>query len=527
MENDQNQASIDIVVRVSPSKMLTSPETMPLPLDSVNDLLKIPAHEDLLQYVAQIKNGTSPFILFTEQAIEALEGGVSRALRFMLGQPQSIGLTLETPTLGTVYGATRSQSPPRRLATHTRKIDVLPAWFSMVRRDAFLQSDALDHNYKTLEFSLLHYSCWAHSRNVFLSALSVGDLKADARTLVESMLTNRSHMLAQDYEQFRSHWGDSYCPPQLRIESLGRFFHISSDKPGIAACEVAPVKFSILCPTYKATYFEEALTSVVNQSYQNWEFIALIDGPRKKERDLIRAKLDDYACDSRIRSYEQENKGTGAARRRLATLAKGDFVVTLDDDDMLTPNTLESFAVAIRENPDIKILRGGTQLIGKVEKYLQPRKRIVVDGVSADLFEVNQPFAIARETLKELGGFRGDERFRMAGEDSAFFLTENSPCIDAGDPSSPPDPDSTIADIGAFYFDQTQVIEDLTITIFNDDVMLDWEDVPWAAVYHIYRSQTPYFEVSGMTPIGGSETSEYLDENILEEGPQFYRVTWE
>lgn len=38
--------------------------------------------------------------------------------------------------------------------------------------------------------------------------------------------------------------------------------------------------------------------------------------------------------------------------------------------------------------------------------------------------------------------------------DSAFRLTADSPCIDAGDPSFPFDPDSTITDMGAFYYDQ-------------------------------------------------------------------------
>jgi predicted outer membrane repeat protein len=38
--------------------------------------------------------------------------------------------------------------------------------------------------------------------------------------------------------------------------------------------------------------------------------------------------------------------------------------------------------------------------------------------------------------------------------DSAYYLTANSPCIDAGDPGTPYDPDGTIADLGAFYFDQ-------------------------------------------------------------------------
>ena len=38
-----------------------------------------------------------------------------------------------------------------------------------------------------------------------------------------------------------------------------------------------------------------------------------------------------------------------------------------------------------------------------------------------------------------------------------YHLQPDSPCIDAGDPTSPLDPDNTIADIGAFYFNQLSV----------------------------------------------------------------------
>jgi parallel beta-helix repeat protein/predicted outer membrane repeat protein len=41
-----------------------------------------------------------------------------------------------------------------------------------------------------------------------------------------------------------------------------------------------------------------------------------------------------------------------------------------------------------------------------------------------------------------------------------FELTEKSPCIDAGNPESPLDPDSTVADVGRFYFDQGPVVID-------------------------------------------------------------------
>lgn len=46
-----------------------------------------------------------------------------------------------------------------------------------------------------------------------------------------------------------------------------------------------------------------------------------------------------------------------------------------------------------------------------------------------------------------------------------FHLQAGSPCVDAGDPSSPYDPDGTIADMGAFYYDQSAPMPDVTITL--------------------------------------------------------------
>ena len=52
------------------------------------------------------------------------------------------------------------------------------------------------------------------------------------------------------------------------------------------------------------------------------------------------------------------------------------------------------------------------------------------------------------------GNIDQDPLFLNPDEDD-FHLTENSPCIDTGDPHYPPDPDGTRADMGAFYFHHT------------------------------------------------------------------------
>ena len=66
-----------------------------------------------------------------------------------------------------------------------------------------------------------------------------------------------------------------------------------------------------------------------------------------------------------------------------------------------------------------------------------------------------------------------DPLFYSTTGDSAFYLTANSPCIDAGDPISPLDPDSTIADIGAFYFDQSQFpLITVTLSPYNPPIQI-------------------------------------------------------
>ena len=76
-----------------------------------------------------------------------------------------------------------------------------------------------------------------------------------------------------------------------------------------------------------------------------------------------------------------------------------------------------------------------------------------------------------------------------------YHLQLCSPCIDAGNPTFPLDPDGTITDIGAFYYDQSAGItspENVTIEIIGSSVYLSWDAVAGANSYKVYSSDDPY-----------------------------------
>ncbi|MBC8278841.1 MAG: hypothetical protein H8E46_11460 [FCB group bacterium] len=64
-------------------------------------------------------------------------------------------------------------------------------------------------------------------------------------------------------------------------------------------------------------------------------------------------------------------------------------------------------------------------------------------------------------------------------------MTPDSPCIDAGNPLQPFDPDNTRLDLGDFYFEQDDfTLENLTIMVENDDIIIFWEEVAFGRIYY-------------------------------------------
>lgn len=109
---------------------------------------------------------------------------------------------------------------------------------------------------------------------------------------------------------------------------------------------------SIIIPVYKVErLLRRCLDSVLAQTYSNWEAICVDDG----SPDTCPQILDEYAAmDKRFKVIHTTNGGLSAARNTALEHAEGEYIIFLDSDDFLHPQTLElSEAFARRDGSDM------------------------------------------------------------------------------------------------------------------------------------------------------------------------------
>lgn len=112
------------------------------------------------------------------------------------------------------------------------------------------------------------------------------------------------------------------------------------------------VKVSVILPVYNvAPYLDETFESLLNQTLQEIEIIAVNDGSTDNSQDYINKYA---ALDSRIKSYYQNNQGLSGARNTGMKHCKGEFVYFMDADDVIDINALElCYNYAKRNNADL------------------------------------------------------------------------------------------------------------------------------------------------------------------------------
>lgn len=120
--------------------------------------------------------------------------------------------------------------------------------------------------------------------------------------------------------------------------------------------------FSLVVPAYNnSKYLPECFDSLINQDFEDWEAIIVIDG----SPDDSSAVAASYATkDSRfVVLDEQENVGLHLARKKGVAIASGSYSFFLDADDSMNPGALRQLSEFVKANRDADVYHFGIEVI--------------------------------------------------------------------------------------------------------------------------------------------------------------------
>ena len=141
------------------------------------------------------------------------------------------------------------------------------------------------------------------------------------------------------------------------------------------------MKISIVMASYNyAPIIGEAIESVINQTYKDWELIIVDDGSADNSVEVIKK----YLSDNRIKLYiNEKNLGLAKTVRKGIQYSTSDWISFLESDDKFSPNALEEKVKAISTGADIIFsdleLFGDKERAEQFQKHFEDLNRFIVN----------------------------------------------------------------------------------------------------------------------------------------------------
>jgi GT2 family glycosyltransferase len=163
---------------------------------------------------------------------------------------------------------------------------------------------------------------------------------------------------------------------------------------------------SVLMPVYNTSveFLDQAIWSVRNQVYANWELCIADDASTRPE---VRRVLERHStADTRIRVvYREQNGHISASSNSALALVKGEFIALLDHDDLLAAQALFRVVEAINQHPDAGVIYSDEDKVDAANVRYDPYFKS----------ELNYELLLAQNSLSHLGVYRTELVRRVGG----------------------------------------------------------------------------------------------------------------
>ena len=137
-------------------------------------------------------------------------------------------------------------------------------------------------------------------------------------------------------------------------------------------------KISVIIPVYNAEkYLSDAIESVIEQTYDDWEIVAVNDGSTDSSPVILKTYEKRYP--TKIRVIHQSNSGLSAARNVAIAASRGEYVAFLDADDLWLPEKIDEQIRVLSTNTDVGLVYSDVYDLKKGK--LKKRRRVIGRGM--------------------------------------------------------------------------------------------------------------------------------------------------
>jgi glycosyltransferase involved in cell wall biosynthesis len=250
---------------------------------------------------------------------------------------------------------------------------------------------------------------------------------------------------------------------------------------------------SVIIPCYnQSQYLPDALDSVLQQTYVNWECIIVNDGSKD---DAEKVALKYQEKDKRFKYIFQENKGLSGARNAGIKNTLGDYILPLDADDKIGPQYLGDAINYFTSHPETTLVYGRARLFGIKEGEWLLKPYNYIDLLKSNLIYCSAVFK--RVDFNMVGQY--DENLKTGYEDWDFYLRLLKP-------------DSLVHQLKKCHF-YYRIKQESMLTRLNEDNQQQLNYFIYNKYQHLYKI---YFE----SPINLLRKLE-LYENMYKNSPDY------